>query len=66
MGENISKTEIKALIDKYGLIKIDDKIRACKSNRHNKEQIRDEVAPYKAEILKYLEEKDKARRGMGA
>lgn len=61
MGENISKTEIKALIDKYGLIKIDDKIRACKSNRHNKEQIRDEVAPYKAEILKYLEEKDKAR-----
>lgn len=62
MEERISKAEIKSLIDKYGLTRVGDKIMARNINGYSKEQFRDEVAPHKAEILKYLEEEHKAWR----
>ena len=66
MEERISKAEIKSLIDKYGLTRVGDKIMARKISGYSKTQIRDEVVPHKAEILKYLEEEDNARLKTGS
>lgn len=59
----MTKTEIRNIIDKYGLFRHGDKVATRKKGVDPKAFVA-EVGPAKAEILIYWEEEEKAQRGL--